>query len=79
MSRKNLKNLAKEVHEEAGAAIAGERVVAQARSIGKYMVVAGSSNHRIQQSTLKGNVLCVVDRAFRIREGKIRLKSDKKQ
>lgn len=75
MSRKALKDLVKKVHKEEGTAIAGERVIAQARSIGKSLVIPGTSSHRIQQSTLKGNVLCVLDKAFRIKEGRIRLKA----
>jgi hypothetical protein len=71
---KKLKNLASSISRSVGDAVAGERVIAQARIIGKPIVLPGTSKHRIQQVTLKNNVLCVIDREFRKRQTKMRLK-----
>ena len=74
MGRKELKKLANNISTSVGDAIFGERVIAQARSIGKPLILAGTSKHQIQQVTLKKNVLCVIDKGFRKREPEMRLK-----
>ena len=51
---------------EAGAAICGEKIIAQARKIIRKSLVTGSSSHRIQTCDLEGNAYCVVSKAFRI-------------
>lgn len=68
MTRDELRQLADTIHRDSGDAIAGERVIAQARSIGKSKVVKGTSIHKMQETTLRTNVLCVLDRAFRTRD-----------
>ena len=45
-----------------GAAIRGEKVVAQFRKMSKPIVTRGSSTHNIQRAKLEGSVLCVIDR-----------------
>lgn len=74
MSRKELKDIAMTTHRKVGDAIAGEQIIAQARDIGKTRVVAGTHTHQIQEIILRSNVLCVIDRAFRLRLGGLRLK-----
>jgi hypothetical protein len=74
MSRRELADLALRTFRDEGDALAGEQVIAQARQIGKPLVVPGTSTHRIQQVVLKSNVLCVIDRPFRLIERPIRLK-----
>lgn len=72
MRQRKIKKLASNIRRSEGDAIAGERVITQARSIGKIIIVYGSSKHRAKQMTLRGNVFCVIDRAFRTREIKMR-------
>ncbi|HJT35115.1 MAG TPA: hypothetical protein VJ783_24015 [Pirellulales bacterium] len=60
--------MARTVHRNDGDAIAGERVIAQGRKIGKMIVVAGTSTHKMQEVVLRSNVLCVLDRPFRLSE-----------
>jgi len=74
MKRKDLKKLANNIYRSTGNALAGERIIAQARSIGDVCVVPGTSRHRMQQTVLKTNALCVIDREFRIRNTEMRLK-----
>jgi hypothetical protein len=53
-----------------GSAIAGEKIIAQARKIvPAKKPVAGTSTHKMQQTDLHTNALCVIDRAFRKAEG----------
>jgi hypothetical protein len=63
-----LKNLAKRIFREHGDALEAEKIIAQARFIGRTYVIPGSSRHQIQQLPLKGNVLCVIDKPFRVTE-----------
>jgi hypothetical protein len=74
MGRRELNDLARVTYRNAGEAIAGEQVIGQARIIGKAIVVPGTSTHRMQQIVLKSNVLCVIDRAFRLVDQPMRLK-----
>ena len=75
MSRRELKDLAKTIHRKQGDALEGERVIAQARDIGKPLVVPGTSSHRIRQVVLKINALCVIDRPFVFKDGPMTLKN----
>jgi len=79
MEREKLKKLAKNVKRDHGDAIAAEKVIAQARDIGKVLVVHGSSAHRIQEISLRENVLCVIDKPFHLAEGGMRLKCQEKK
>ncbi len=74
MGRRELKNLAISVYRGQGDAIAGEQVIAQARSIGRPIVVPGTSTHRMREVVLRVNVLCVIDRSFRLVEPAMKLK-----
>lgn len=74
MERRKLKDLASNIHRDQGDALAAEQVIAQARYIGKPIVVPGTSAHRIQQVSLRGNVLCVIDKPFRLKGEEMRLK-----
>ena len=74
MKRSDLAKLASNIYRGVGDAIAGKRVIAQARNIGNVIVVPGTSRHRIKQTILRKNVLCVIDREFHIRDTKMRLK-----
>jgi len=76
MARRELRDLATSIHQDQGDAIAGEQVIAQARAIGKPLVVSGTSTHRIQEVVLKVNVLCVIDRPFRLVERPMKLKPE---
>ena len=74
MGRRELRDLAVNVYRGRGDAIAGEQVIAQARGIGRPIVVPGTSTHQLQQVVLRVNVLCVIDRAFRLVEPAMKLK-----
>jgi hypothetical protein len=73
--RRDLLSIAREPRREAGDAIAGEQIIAQARNIGKSRVLPGTGTHQIQETALRSNVLCVIDRPFRLRDEAVRLKS----
>jgi hypothetical protein len=47
---------------DAGCAIRGEKVTAQARKVHRSEVVHGTSTHNIQQLKLEGTVFCIIDR-----------------
>jgi len=72
--RDALRKKATKVHHLAGEAIAGERIIAEAREIGGPVVVPGSSVHRIQEIVLKRNALCVIDRPFEAVDKEMRLR-----
>lgn len=74
MSRKELKDIVVARHTEAGHAVAGELIIAQARDIGKIRVVPGTHTHKIQETILRSNVLCVIDRPFKLKDGGMKLK-----
>lgn len=74
MSRSDLKNLVVKTYRDHGDALAGEQIVAQAREVGRVHVVTGTSTHKIQETVLKRNVLCVIDRPFKLVGGPMRLK-----
>lgn len=63
-----LKSLAKRIFRDHGDALQAEKIIAQARYIGKACVVPGSSRHQIQQLDLRGNALCIIDKPFRLTE-----------
>ncbi len=79
MEGTKLKGLAKKFHRDHGDALAGEQIIAQARRIGKTLVIPGSSAHRIQQAILRGNVLCVIDKPFYLKESAMCLKGDRSE
>jgi hypothetical protein len=62
MKQKDLKQSASNVSHEVGAAIRGEKVTAQFRTMYGHTVLAGSSTHKIQQTKLEGSVFCVIDK-----------------
>ncbi len=66
MKRVELKDLADNIYRNQGDALQAERVIAQAREIGKPIVSPGTSSHRIREVVLKVNVICVIDRPFRL-------------
>lgn len=74
MPRRELNRLAANVHRNHGDALAGERIIAEARNIGKVLVVAGTSTHKMQEVTLRKNVLCVIDRPFNLVEPPLKLR-----
>lgn len=74
MNREELKSIVVATHREDGHAIAGERIIAQARKIGKTCVVTGTSTHRLQECVLKKNALCVIDRPFRLSQSPFQLR-----
>ncbi len=74
MQRKDLKCLAINISRKYGDAIAGEKIIAQAREIDSAKVFHGTSTHQIQEIALRKNVLCVIDRPFRIRETPMKLR-----
>ena len=65
MKRDELERLAVRKYRDPGDALAGERVIAQARKIRTVKSVPGTSAHRMQETILSTNVLCVLDREFR--------------
>jgi hypothetical protein len=67
MARKDLKELCRNIHRAEGDAIEGDSVIAQCRDTGKTRVRPGTSTHKIQETILRSNVLCVIDKAFRLR------------
>jgi hypothetical protein len=74
MSRKELKDILTATYRNVGDALAGEQIIAQAHDIGRARVVPGTHTHQIQEIVLRSNVLCVVDRAFKLESGGMRLK-----
>ena len=77
MNRQDLTSIAKAIHRCEGDALQGEKVIAQARNISRVRVAAGTSTHKIQEVVLKANALCVIDKAFRLRDAPMRLKEPK--
>lgn len=67
--RHDLNSRCAAIHRERGHALAGEMVIAQARQIGRPIVLPGTSTHKIQEVVLRSNVLCLLDRPFKIVEG----------
>ena len=49
-----------------GAAIHGEKILAQYRKKSKPILIHGSSSHRAERITLQGEVTCIVDRPLRL-------------
>lgn len=76
MKREDLEQLAQRIHREEGEAIAGERVIGQARRIDRIYTVPGTSRHRMRETILKSNVLCVIDKSFRLAGEPFHLKSE---
>lgn len=74
MNRKELKDFVVVRHTEVGHALAGELIIAQARDIGKTRVVPGTHTHQIQETVLRSNALCVIDRPFKLKDGGMRLR-----
>ena len=74
MNRKELKSMVVATHRKDGHAIAGERIISQARKIGKTCVVTGTSTHKLQECILKKNALCVIDRSFRLTQPPFQLR-----
>lgn len=72
--RDALRKKTTKVYHLAGEAIAGDRIIAEAREIGESRVVPGTSAHRIQEIVLKRNALCVIDRPFEAVDKEMRLK-----
>ena len=44
-----------------GDALKADRIAVQARDIDRIRVVEGSSEHRIQSTTLRGSAFCVIE------------------
>ena len=74
MIRKKLNDMACNIRRSPGDAIAGEKVIAHARFIGNIRTVSGTSSHNMQETILKKNVLCVIDKEFRTVDREMRLK-----
>ena len=49
------------VYKERGDALSAERIAVQGRDIDRIRIVAGSSKHRIQSTTLRGSAFCVIE------------------
>lgn len=62
MSQRDLKKNASKIYTDAGCAIRGEKITAQARKVHRAEVIAGTSTHKIHQLKLEGTVFCVIDR-----------------
>lgn len=75
MARQELKHLVSNTYRNRGDALAGERVIAQARTVGRPRVVPGTAKHRIQEIVLKSNVLCVIDRPLRLKDEAMKIKN----
>jgi len=73
MGRRELRDLAVNVYHGPGDALAGDQIIAQARSVSRPTVVPGTSTHRVQEVVLKKNALCVIDRPFRLVERPLKL------
>ena len=48
-----------------GDALEAEKIAVQARIIKKFKVVAGTSTHNIQRTTLEGTAYCVIEKPMR--------------
>ena len=55
----------KMTRREAGAAIKGDKILAQARKFVRKPLAVGSSSHRIQRYDLEGDAYCVIARPLR--------------
>lgn len=66
MSRKALETLITDTFRNEGNALRGDKIIAQARDVLGPRVVGRTSTHNLQEIILKRNVLCVIDRAFRV-------------
>lgn len=77
MSRQELKGLVVNTYRNHGDALVGERIVAQARDMGKPYVVPGTSTHKMQEVILRRNALCVIDKPFQLVGGMMLLKEKK--
>jgi diphthamide synthase subunit DPH2 len=76
--RLDLKRQARKILRGEGDAIEGEKIIAQARNIGKPYVVAGTATHQIQQIALRSNVICIVDKAFHLKGAALRRTTPKR-
>ena len=74
MSGNELRRIVSQVYKSRGVAIEGERIIAQARYIGNKKTIPGTSTHQMQQTILKVNAFCVIDKAFRIKDKHLKLK-----
>lgn len=74
MSRNKLRQIVSQVYKSRGDAIEGERIIAQSRDIGKKRIIPGTSTHQMQQTILKSNALCVIDKEFRIKDKHLKSK-----
>ena len=67
MDHDELKKKATNTHRAAGDSLQGEHIIAHARTIiKKKRPSSGTSTHKIQEVVLKKNVLCVIEKTFRI-------------
>jgi hypothetical protein len=54
------------VYHKVGDALRGKRIAVKASRIGRVYVTRGSSQHRIQNSTLSGSAYSVIEKPLRI-------------
>ena len=73
MARRDLKRLAANIYRNHGDALAGECILAVARDVSKPRVVPGTATHKIQEIVLRSNVLCVIDRPFKLAGGPMKI------
>ena len=53
------------IYTEIGDTIKGDKIVVEARKIDKIKVIAKSGRHKAQQTTLRDNAVCVIDKRIR--------------
>lgn len=66
--RRDLRARCTVIHRKRGDALAGEQIIVQARHIGVPTVLPGASSQKVQETVLRVNALCMVDRPFKLKE-----------
>lgn len=66
--RHDLRSRCTVIQGKSGDALAGEQIIVQARHIGVPTVLPGASTQKVQETVLRVNALCMLDRSFRLKE-----------
>ncbi|WP_413861786.1 hypothetical protein [Methanobrevibacter sp. UBA417] len=52
-------------YTKAGDTIKGDKIIAEARQIGKIVIINKSGRHKAQRISLKDNAKCIIERELR--------------
>jgi hypothetical protein len=53
------------IYTEVGDTIKGDKIIVEARKISKIQVIAKSGRHKAQQTVLRDNAVCIIDRKIK--------------